>query len=204
MSQKIRVPKQERSMQKKEKLTTTALALFCENGYHKVTTNQIAKTAGLSIGTLYEYFENKESILLEILEQYFDEIADMNAFGTMFLSLRDSADPVAWFQKLLISQVNSHKKSKDFNAELQSLYFSMPMVREICDRQKNRLHQAVVLGLENIRNSLAITDIEAGAYLLIDMTECIVERIVFYRHDCSEEQIILEGACALTRYLLPI
>ena len=69
---KVRTPKQERSIQKKERIRATSLELFCKYGYHSTTTNQIAKEAHMSIGSLYEYYANKEAILVEILDDYFE------------------------------------------------------------------------------------------------------------------------------------
>ena len=50
-----RVPKQKRSIAKKNLIKRTALLLFSEKSYANVSTNEIAKTAGVSIGSLYSY-----------------------------------------------------------------------------------------------------------------------------------------------------
>ena len=41
----------------------SALKLFKEKGFHRATTREIAKAAGFSIGTLYEYIRTKEDVL---------------------------------------------------------------------------------------------------------------------------------------------
>ncbi len=53
-------------MNNKEKILLAALALFNEKGTKGVSTNHIAKAAGVSPGNLYYYFKNKEDIILEI------------------------------------------------------------------------------------------------------------------------------------------
>ncbi len=45
-----------------------AAQIFSEKGYHKATTRQIAKAAGISEGTIYNYFENKRDLLLGMIE----------------------------------------------------------------------------------------------------------------------------------------
>jgi TetR/AcrR family transcriptional regulator len=53
-----------------------ALELFTVNGYHNVTMNQIAEKAEFSIGTLYNFFKNKEDLYHSlILEKYRDYAA---------------------------------------------------------------------------------------------------------------------------------
>ena len=57
----------EKPTEKRDAILTAAEAVFAENGYEKATTIQIAKAAGVSEPTLYEYFQNKEDILFSTL-----------------------------------------------------------------------------------------------------------------------------------------
>lgn len=58
-----------------------AAQLFQRDGYARATTNRIAERAGVSIGTLYQYFPNKDALLYAIGEQHIHrllaELADM-------------------------------------------------------------------------------------------------------------------------------
>ena len=58
----IRIPKQKRSIERKNLIKNTALLLFSEKDYANVSTNEIAKTAGVSIGSLYSYYPNKKAL----------------------------------------------------------------------------------------------------------------------------------------------
>lgn len=55
-----RVPKQERSRRRVEEILDAAANLFLTNGFERTTTNEVAERAGISIGSVYQYFENKE------------------------------------------------------------------------------------------------------------------------------------------------
>lgn len=48
---------------KEEKLLMAALRLFNEYGFHNTPTSKISKEAGVSTGTLYNYFESKEALI---------------------------------------------------------------------------------------------------------------------------------------------
>ena len=65
----VRQPKQKRSIQMKEKILSAAMQLICDMGFFETTTNEIAKAAGISIGSLYSYFSDKDTILAELLER---------------------------------------------------------------------------------------------------------------------------------------
>lgn len=59
---KTRIPTQKRSIEKREKILKAGFKLFCENGYYKANTVEIAKCAGVSTGALYSYFADKREI----------------------------------------------------------------------------------------------------------------------------------------------
>lgn len=48
---------------KREVILEASLKVFAENGFHGAPTSQIAKEAGVGIGTLYRYFENKDALI---------------------------------------------------------------------------------------------------------------------------------------------
>ncbi|WP_029269416.1 TetR/AcrR family transcriptional regulator [Virgibacillus alimentarius] len=51
-----------------------AITLFKEKGFHKTTTREIAKEAGFSIGTLYEYIRTKEDVLFLVCDAIYDQV----------------------------------------------------------------------------------------------------------------------------------
>jgi AcrR family transcriptional regulator len=60
--QRRRARRQQRGLLRAEEILETAGALFAEIGYDKTTTNMIAARAGVSPGSLYQFFPNKEAI----------------------------------------------------------------------------------------------------------------------------------------------
>ena len=65
---KRRKPKQERSKEKVDQIIRASARIIDREGYHAFSTNRVAKDAGVGIATIYEYFANKEEILLAVLE----------------------------------------------------------------------------------------------------------------------------------------
>jgi len=73
-TQMRRQPKQARSQRRVDRLLSAAAQSFEELGYAATTTNAIAARAGVSIGSLYQFFPNKEAILDALVERYLDEL----------------------------------------------------------------------------------------------------------------------------------
>ena len=53
-----------------EQIIQAATQIFTERGYAGATTNHIAERAGVSIGSLYQYFPNKEAILVTLAKRH--------------------------------------------------------------------------------------------------------------------------------------
>ncbi|WP_026406284.1 TetR/AcrR family transcriptional regulator [Actinomadura rifamycini] len=68
-----KAPRQQRSADTRERIIQAAARVFVEHGYAAGTTNRIADEAGLSIGSLYQYFPNKDAILLELTRRHIDD-----------------------------------------------------------------------------------------------------------------------------------
>ncbi len=75
LSMSRRTPRQARAEKRRESLLRAAAQLLERVGYEAVTTNAIAKEARASVGTLYEYFPNKEAIFVALLEDYRQRLA---------------------------------------------------------------------------------------------------------------------------------
>lgn len=53
--------------ERKQQILDAALEIFAKNGYYKASISQIAKEASISKGLLYNYFKNKEQLLIEVM-----------------------------------------------------------------------------------------------------------------------------------------
>lgn len=68
------VPVQKRSQQSINEILDSTTQLLDRDGYHAVSTNQIAKNAHVSIGTVYRYFADKDAIIVALRARTEDDI----------------------------------------------------------------------------------------------------------------------------------
>jgi AcrR family transcriptional regulator len=59
---------------RRRQIADAAVKLFIKRGFHKTTTREIARSAGISIGSLYEYFACKEDILYLVCDSIHTEV----------------------------------------------------------------------------------------------------------------------------------
>lgn len=70
-------PKQERSRRRFEQLLSATEDLILEGGVENLTTNHVAERAGVPIGSLYQFFPNKEALLAALTERYLQGLGDL-------------------------------------------------------------------------------------------------------------------------------
>ncbi len=82
----------------RRELLTQCLSLFSEKGFRTVTMRQIATNLGVSTGTLYHYFPNKESIFVQLVEEYCSkDVAEFFAQAPMQATLGEKLQAVMAF-----------------------------------------------------------------------------------------------------------
>jgi AcrR family transcriptional regulator len=59
-----------RGEQTKSDITSAAFELFSRQGYHGTSMRQIAQAAGIALGGIYNHFDNKEQIFVQVLLEH--------------------------------------------------------------------------------------------------------------------------------------
>ena len=89
-----RVPQQVRSRDRVQRILEVAGQIVVEHGVEAATTRAIAREAGLPVASLYQYFADKEAVLLALVER---DIAEMDAQVAEDLGrCRCSASAASW------------------------------------------------------------------------------------------------------------
>ncbi len=125
---------------RKEQIMSSALELFAKEGYGHVSISTLAKHAGISKGLMYNYFESKEQLLNEVLNNGINEILELfdpNHDGIIssdevgllirktFRMMRENQDYWVKFLRVMIQpNVSGFLKKGDF-AKLIENYFRM-------------------------------------------------------------------------------
>lgn len=104
-----RVPKQSRSTGTVEAIVEAAAQVFERHGYASGTTNRIAERAGVSIGSVYQYFPNKDTILLALVRRHIAEVTEL--LGPYTQLLRNGARLEEVLDGVVRSMVELHARS---------------------------------------------------------------------------------------------
>ena len=69
--------KEREKLRHKEEILTVALKLFSDKGFHNVSMQEIAEQSEFSVGTLYKFFESKESLFAALIRSCAHRVSDI-------------------------------------------------------------------------------------------------------------------------------
>jgi len=117
---------QQRSIDTRNKILAVGMDLLLKKGFHKITTDDIAKEAGLSTGIIYHYFKDKKDILICALEAHADNIFSdvLNVYRKSSLEVGGSFED--FLRQIFNYFLEYHKRNWEVHEEMESLYHSDP------------------------------------------------------------------------------
>lgn len=190
----VRIPKQDRSIETKKAIMETAKRLFSEKGIHNTNSNEIAAEAGVSIGSFYAYFADKNEVLREILgdfqERFFSEI-----FGQENDALFKDLTTEEILHVLIEKAFQAFDIATDFQRATYLLRYTEPDVKEIFDASETKEMEyiAVILDyLQNEKDDVKIHDASVTALLIHSSVAESARRIKFLKQELDQNYIISE------------
>ena len=194
----IRIPKQPRSKNTRERITKAALKLFSHKGIHGTTANEITRKAGVATGSFYAYFKNKHTLLLEILEDFLNATylfiwKDLPGFDVANLTKENI--------RAIISQVfKAYDVAPLFMSQAFALRYSDPDINRVFERERQREISQIMGLIESNKDRLNLNDPYATALILHNAVEHVAHTAKFIGGDIEETRLIDELANVIYSY----
>ena len=103
-----------------KKIYETFFKLVLEKGYHKASTNKIAKEANISIGTLYHHFpEGKKGIIRKYFESSVETSFELDEFKKFNMSNIQTV-----FRGFVLNVLKNHRENKAYNIAFRAAILS--------------------------------------------------------------------------------
>jgi AcrR family transcriptional regulator len=123
-----KLPVQERSRALYARLLDEAARIFDDLGYHATTTNAVAAAAGVSIGSLYQYFPNKDALLVALADRHLDDVRPL--VGALSLRMRTEEPDAEELSRELVAAAMQWNDSD----RLHELLWRAPRSQAIVER----------------------------------------------------------------------
>ena len=174
----VRQPKQERSIETKNKIIQAGYELFSENGYYGTTTQDIAKRAGVSTGIVYGYFEDKRDILACVLHIYIKDVSE-----PLMAIMSETTAPVnviSVTRSIIDKTIELHGQ----NANLHNVLHSLAPSDELVQQEFMTLENHVTLNMSKRLKELGVNcdDMNEKVHLAMNVIQSFAHEFVFDKH----------------------
>lgn len=198
-----RKPIQRRAQATREAVVQAAAQLLGRHGYAQLTTNHVAERAGVSIGSVYEYFRNKEALVQAVLDTHLSageallsrRAAELGQ-GALRRPLRALVE--GWVDTMLELHADNPKLHRVLSSEV-------PRTRAIEARVAALEAQAVaaVSALLSAHPEAKVSSVELAARLVVDAVEALTHRWALDEagQPVPKERLRAELVHMLTAYL---
>jgi AcrR family transcriptional regulator len=196
-------PKQSRSVETFNSILEAAADLFEQRGYGQTTTHQIAAEAGVSVGALYRYFEDKQAVIKELYQRETSRLRQRVLEEINSAELVGQDIPVL-VQSTLALAFSIYSERPGLRRVLSEQARKIPELVELRRSQEEQMHQTVrqILG---VAPGVRLPDLEVGAYLVCLFMESLIDDYLLYRQGASkfdQERIVAAAADFIMRYVL--
>ena len=186
----IREPIQKRSIEKKEKIIKCGFDLICEKGYYNTNTAEIAKSAGVSTGIIYQYFKDKHDILIAGIEKYACDI-----FYPMLNIITDNIQiDKNNIRNLLRTMINrfieNHKLSQSAHQEIMAMIHSDEDIAHFFQEHEIYMTKTIVNLLE--KNNFQCEHLMEKVHIAINLIDDLCHEIVYHKHADMNYDIMID------------
>lgn len=193
-----KLPKQERGKATVEAILTATAHILVREGFDAASTNRIAEEAGVSIGSLYQYFPSKEAIVAALLERHVREMLAVMQGGVE----RWMSHPL---RRVVREMVRAMLAAHAVQPELHRVFMEeVPRFGRFdhSAEVESKLEELAKAYLERHRERLRPRNLEMAAFVVVQAVEALTHATVLYRpENLRSAEFLNEVTELVVRYL---
>lgn len=192
---------QERSRATVATLLDATARVLTREGYDRASTNRIAAVAGVSVGSLYQYFPNKEALVAALVERHNREMLQL---------LRDALEKVASLdlatamRELVEATVDAHLVDPALHRIFAEQVPRMGQLAKI-DTLQRETFLLIRAYLEERRREISVRDLDAATSICVTIAEALTHEFVINKPDAlngDRDRFIDEVTRLIVGYLM--
>ncbi len=188
-----RKPNQERSRAMVDAILEGCARVLLEDGYDRASTNRIARAAGVSVGSLYQYFGNKEAVFAALAERHLEE--EMEVMQGSLHALAGAPLPQV-VDTIIRGLFEAHQVNPGLHAALV-----MAMPATALSASKARSRALVTAVMDGRRDELRVEDTALAAFILVEMVESSLQAATLEQDYLADDRLIEALVDATLRFI---
>jgi AcrR family transcriptional regulator len=190
-------PQQDRSKVTVEAILQATAHILTEEGYDQASTNRVAEVAGVSIGSLYQYFPNKESLIAALAQQHTE---DMVALVESNLQNIDDEPIPQVLGRIIAAAIAAHAVNPDLHRVLNEQVPRSDRLRNLADQKIAGMLRTY---LERHASQLHPQNLDLTVFILARTVEALTHTAVLeYPALLANRELEQEITTMLAKYLV--
>lgn len=193
---------QKRSQAMVETLLDATARVLTREGYDRASTNRIATTAGVSVGSLYQYFPNKEALVAALVARHNRQMLELLRDALREVASLDLATAI---RELVRAAVDAHMVDSALHRIFAEQVPRMGQLAKI-DALQQETFLLVRTYLEARRAEISVSDLESATSICVTAVEALTHEFVINRPgalDGDRDRFIDEVTRLIVGYLQP-
>ncbi len=191
-------PSQERSRATLDAILTATARVLQRDGFDRASTNRIADAAGVSIGSLYQYFPSKEALVAALADRHMERMSRVLTDGMEAVARAPLAAAVG---RLVDLMLRAHAVDPRLHAILIE---QVPRIGRLERVHQVEAHLAKLVRdyLEAHRRELRPKNLELAAFVVVQLIEALTHAATLHHPErLADGRLAREIATVVLRYL---
>jgi AcrR family transcriptional regulator len=192
---------QDRSRATVDTLVEATARILVKEGFDKASTNRIAEEAGVSVGSLYQYFPSKEALVAAVIVRH-NETLMQTARGAL---AEVASLPIAKAVRRLVTvAIEAHRIDPKLHRVLAEQLPRTGMLEDvgIINREGYTLVRSY---LEAHRDEIRVVDLDMASFVVVTSIEALTHTAVLHRADMLSDDtvgtLVDEATRLIVKYL---
>ncbi|HTU63534.1 MAG TPA: TetR/AcrR family transcriptional regulator [Polyangiales bacterium] len=166
-------PSTPRGQETYQALVTATARLLERGGYEALTTNHVAKRAGVGVASVYEFFPSKHALVAAVVDVTVESVLS-ELTADLEYALAHSSDPIAEWIRRMFAAIAKRKRLFSVLVQEVPFFWQVPSVLEA----RAHLH-ALSLRARALTNDDAAPHVEAMTYLMpIMVAHAVLDSVI--------------------------
>lgn len=193
-----KLPRQQRSKETVDVILAATARVLVREGFDRASTNRIAEAAGVSIGSLYQYFPSKEALVAALVERHIDA---MSARIEAEMAAVEALPLPAAVRQMVTLMLHAHAVEPELHRVLNEQVPRVGRLHRVHEVEA-RMQKLARAFFERRREELRPRDLDAAAFIVVQTIEALTHATTA-QHGAAPptEALVDEVTTLITRYL---
>lgn len=191
-------PTQDRSKATVEAILAATARVLTEDGYDRASTNRVALRAGVSVGSLYQYFPTKEALVAALIDRHVKQMQQvlMDKLATL-----PESTPEKVVADVVEAMVAAHEVDPKLHGVLTEQIPRIGRLQNVVEINRD-MGQLIRGYMEMLGDKIVPKNLDAAVFILVASVEAVTHAMVIDRKAAANRQAVVEELTALIcRYL---